>query len=144
MKQINIKISEDVMEAINGIYYLVPPKNQRGKSINIFLTEEVDIKVSAIAEKFQSHTGRRGAPRKSKARVVQVMLEAFAISYRQGKVKDKDKEKIMELSKDIVSDLCELNLAVKVTKATFVSALVLYLCFTQKISDKLFLDLYNY
>lgn len=143
MKQIGIKMSDDVREVISSLFYIVP-KKQKGQNINIFISDGIDVLISTIAERHQKYVGGRGAPRRSKSKVIEAILEAFAVAHRQGKFGDKELAKVLQESKQIVEELNEIGINLGVTKSVFVSALVRYLCRTQKLSDKLFENIYNY
>ena len=142
MKQVNIKMTDSVRDAINQLFYIMPPKN-RGSSINLFMTDLVDTRVSSIASKFSESTGKRGAPKRSKSKVVEAILEAFAASHQAGKFGSKDLAKVYEISKSICKDLQEESINIGLTKSVFCSGLLQYLCKTQKMSDKLFQNLYK-
>ena len=142
MKQIIIKMRKESRDAINEIFYIIPPK-RRGMSINLFIEDSVNIRLMAIAEKFTEHYGIVGPPRRSKSKVIEAILQAFAASHKAGKFGSKDLGKVYEIAATIITDLKNEGIDLGLTKSVFVSALVQYLCKTQKMSDKLFQNLYK-
>ncbi len=135
-------MTESAREAINDIFYILPAKH-RGTSINLFMTDLVDTRVSSIASKFSESTGKRGAPKRSKSKVVEAILDAFAVSHKAGKFGSKDLGKVYEISKLICNELQDKSINIGFTKSVFCSGLLQYLCKTQKMSDKLFINLYK-
>jgi hypothetical protein len=65
------------------------------------------------------------------------------LAYRQNKFTAKDQALVIEDAKKLLTEIEEHHVCRGLTKAAFTSALVRYLCTTQKLNDKLFQNLYK-